>query len=482
MMKYLIYARVSPRGDQEKETSIQMQIDMCKEYIFAHGGEVIQILSDEFYSGKDMNRPAFKQIMAELVNGQAEWDCICVYKLSRLTRSLRDGANIFDFLYKHAKGFVSITERNLDFSTPSGRAMLGILQVFNQFEREQIAENTRNKMISIAKKGLWPTGKPPFGYKRGVKGDNKLYVDHRKAEVLLDIFNMYASEQFTSMAIIKKHKKYIPSRQKLMNILRSRIPTGVIEYAGHIYPGQHEAIISAELYKKVQESIPQGKRPSQVGCRHSYILSGLVRCHCGRFMTPASGKSGQYHYYQCTDSIYCKNRINAVKLEKNALRQIQGFNVSPEALASAIEEIEILHEKYFSDKQPELDAAIIAKREACQEQEKLYNALISGKLSDSALDFFNMRFAGLEKEIANLNARIEYLQAQCVDDDQVKNDALNIISQMRYFADAMKLAPDDPDVQRRLLLANIKKIQALENGDFKFEFTFSSPERQEWGG
>ena len=91
-MKYLIYARVSPRGDMEAETSIQMQIDICKEYVRDQKGEVIQVLYDEFYSGKNMNRPSFKTIMEELESGKAEWDTICVYKLSGMSRSLNDGA------------------------------------------------------------------------------------------------------------------------------------------------------------------------------------------------------------------------------------------------------------------------------------------------------------------------------------------------------------------------------------------------------
>jgi site-specific DNA recombinase len=481
-MKYLIYARVSPRGDQTKETSISMQIEMCREYIATHGGTVHAVLSDEFYSGKDMHRPAFKQLMAELDTGTAEWDTICVYKLSRMTRSLRDGANIFDTLCSHNKGFVSITERNLDFSTPSGRAMLGILQVFNQFEREQIAENTRNKMISIAKQGLWPTGKSPFGYRRGDKGDNKLYIDPRKAEIVRDVFAMYLDEEFTSMAIIKKYRQYIGSRQRLMNILRNRTVLGLINYAGQLYPGQHDPIITEELFNQVQTIIPQAKRPTQSGCRHTYLLSGLVRCHCGRYMTPASAKSGVYHYYQCTDIVTCKNRVSAPKIEKEAVKHLSRMKIKPAVLTAAIKKIEELQKEYSAAMRPELDSAIIAKREAETEKKKLYKTLITGKLTDAALEFFNETFKKLENEVTNLTARIDYLQSQCVDDDQIKKDALRIVDQMKYLSDALKLSPKDPNLIKPLLSANIKQVNAQKDGKFKFEFTWSSPSRKEWGG
>ena len=205
-MKYLIYTRVSPKGSRDSgETSITMQLEMCREYVKMHGGTIVCELVDEFLSGKDKNRPGLKRILTELEGNTAEWDAVVVYKLSRLTRSLRDGAELFELFYKNAKGFVSITE-NLDFSTPAGRAMLGILHVFNQFEREQTAENIRNKMINIAMRGEWPTGNPPFGYKRGAKGDNKLYVDPRRSEIVRAIFEMYSSDKYSTRDIISKYK------------------------------------------------------------------------------------------------------------------------------------------------------------------------------------------------------------------------------------------------------------------------------------
>ncbi len=219
-MKYLIYARVSPKGsDFERETTIDMQIKLCREHIESIGDEVVEILSDEFYSGKDTARPGLKQLLAELESGKADWDCVCVYKLSRLTRSLKDGAEIFDRFYRCGKGFLSITEKNLDFSTPSGRAMLGILQVFNQFEREQTAENTRNKMISIAAAGGCPYGTPPAGYRRGGKGDNTLYVDERKAESVKDIFTLYASNT-PLFSIVRKYNKTAQTLTQIMVLLR----------------------------------------------------------------------------------------------------------------------------------------------------------------------------------------------------------------------------------------------------------------------
>lgn len=110
-MKYLIYARVSPRGsDYEGETSIQMQIDMCRRYVENAGDEVIEVISDEFYSGKTLARPGMNRILADLRNGTANWDAICFYKMSRLSRNQRDSVNFLAELADHGKGFLSVTE------------------------------------------------------------------------------------------------------------------------------------------------------------------------------------------------------------------------------------------------------------------------------------------------------------------------------------------------------------------------------------
>lgn len=483
-MKYLIYARVSPRGsDSDRETSIKMQLDLCREYVLSQGGEIVSAVSDEFYSGKDMSRPAWSQVMAELDSGAAEWETICCYKLSRMTRSLRDGAVIFDKLYRHAKGFVSITEKNLDFSTPSGRAMLGILQVFNQFEREQTAENTRNKMISIAAAGLWPCGNPPYGYRRATKGDNQIYVDPRRSEIVRDIFAMYAADNYTTMHIVQKYRGVL-SKQQILNLLRNKTYLGRIVYAGQEFPGRHPAIIDETLWQRVQTKLPCAKRHSRPKAqRYPYVLSGLVKCHCGRYMTPASAKSGEYHYYRCTDNITCKNRISAPLLEKSALDYCRKITIPDKLIEASCAAVEKKHLAYVATLSPELLNVRQALKETRAEREKVYQTILGRKLTDDNAEFFNTRLAALSKEIDRLNARMEYLDAQCCADAGIFDSAREIVNQLHEFSKQLSMEPDNTDNQRRLLLANVKGIQQSTTGDFRLELNFktkSSPNGIKW--
>lgn len=485
-MKYLIYARVSPRGsDFETETTIQMQIDICREYVKEHGGSVLKIMSDEFFSGKNMARPAFREIMAELESGNADWDCLCVYKLSRMSRSLRDGAHIFEQLYRWNKGFVSVTERNLDFSTPTGRAMLGMLQVFNQFEREQTAENTRNKMVSIAQKGLWPVGKPPYGYKRGEKGDNKLHVDPYRSAIVRDIFEMYASDKFATQDIQRKYPDIC--KQSILNMLRNRAYLGKIIYAGKEYDGQHTPVIDIELFKRVQGKMPVHKNATRPKAqKRNYVLAGMLRCHCGRFMSPASAKSGKHHYYECTDDVNCKNRVPAAKVEDNARERLlawdRNINFDDEILKAGLEEIESARKSEMERLKPELLLEQNLLSQAKAEQDKLANFMLSQNLTDKTTAIFNTKLEKTITDIERHTGRIEYLKCEIAKySEDIFKQAERAFQQIANLSDVLKKFPDDLEIFRQALLVNIEKIVALGDGEYKYYFNFdSSSNGQSW--
>lgn len=168
-----------------------MQIQACKKFI---NGESCEVIKDEFYTAKDNKRPGLQRILENLKAGTAEWDALIVYKLDRLTRSLLDGGQIFELLRNNNKGFISVTE-NLDFSSCMGRAMLGIINIFAQLEREQLGERTRDKMMSIAANGEYAPGLCPYGYKRAAPHSNTLAIDERKAEHVRDMYQSYLSGQ-----------------------------------------------------------------------------------------------------------------------------------------------------------------------------------------------------------------------------------------------------------------------------------------------
>lgn len=469
-MKYAIYARVSPKGSGfENETSLEMQINFCREYIKSQRGEIVDIQQDEFFSGKDMKRPGFQKLMNDLKRGTADWECLCVYKLSRLTRSSKDGAQIFEDLRTWNKGFTSVTEPNFDFSTPMGRAMLSIFQAFNQFEREQTAENTRNKMVSIAEQGGWPVGVVPAGYRRRGKHDNVLVIDPREAEIIRGVYEMYAA----GSEVHRIARKYGKSPQWIYHTLKNKIYLGKIPYAGKLYPGKHERIISPELYSSVLkklETVSINDDSKRVVSRpkaykYPYLLTGLLRCHCGRYMTPASAKSGQYFYYRCTDNVNCKNRVSAPDIEKRIIEMMPVYEIDENFIQGYRDCIENLSRAEAVRLENEKRQAAIALAKCRAEHEKIIHLLVSGKISDDNMEDFNLRLSRIRGEISNLEARIDFLSTQIKRfSDTNANFLLKIIDEIYQIRDFFKISPENADLRRQFLTTCLESI-TLEKDD-----------------
>lgn len=153
-----IYARQS--ADKADSLSIQGQIDLCKK----QASENFKVYQDKGYSGKNTNRPAFRRMMEDVEKGLIQK--IVVYRLDRFSRSTADLGRLWDVLKKHGVEFVSINE-TFDTSTPMGRAMLNIIMVFAQLERETTAERVRDNYYQRVQLGAWPGGPAPFGFSIG---------------------------------------------------------------------------------------------------------------------------------------------------------------------------------------------------------------------------------------------------------------------------------------------------------------------------
>ena len=171
---YAIYARQSL--DVKDSVSIEMQIEMCRK-MFDPEVES-KVYSDKGYSGKNTNRPAFNQLMGDLEDGMIEQ--IVVYRLDRFSRSLLDFSMAWEKMSKNQVDFISVNEK-FDTSTPMGKAMLFIIMVFAQLERETIAERVKdNYYTRIKNKGSWPGGPAPFGW-----DNSEMVSEGRKIPILI---------------------------------------------------------------------------------------------------------------------------------------------------------------------------------------------------------------------------------------------------------------------------------------------------------
>ena len=304
-----IYTRKSSEEGLEQDyNSLDAQRDSCEAYIKSQRHEGWKLLTKHYddggYSGGSMNRPAFQELLNDIK--QNKIDIVVVYKVDRLTRSLMDFSKIIEIFDNHGTSFVSITQQ-FNTTTSMGRLTLNILLSFAQFEREVTGERIRDKFAASAKKGLWITGATPLGYKND-KGC--LIEDKEHSWKIKKIF-----EEYVKTKSVRKLKHYLDdnniltrsgklfSKGNLYHILSNKVYIGKIIKGKNIYDGQHQGIISEELFETVQSTLKDNLpyEPTKLLKKNSNaLLQGkLFDCY-GNYMSPtkSSGRGSQvYKYY-----------------------------------------------------------------------------------------------------------------------------------------------------------------------------------------
>jgi DNA invertase Pin-like site-specific DNA recombinase len=302
-----------------------------------------------------MDRPGLKQLLAEVEAGKV--DVIVVYKVDRLTRALSDFAKIVDVLDANGASFVSITQA-FNTTTSMGRLTLNVLLSFAQFEREVTGERIRDKIAASKKKGLWMGGPVPLGYD---VLERKLMINQGEAKTVRHIFERYlelgsvrelvaalgAEGRRTKIQIRTSgpHRGGISfARGGVLHLLKNPTYRGEIVHKGASYPGEHEPIVSEELWNAVQARLATRDHAGNKAerSRSASLLTGLLYDGLGRRMSPShSNKQGKrYRYYvtheqQRLDRTEPVWRVPAHDLEQMVLDQLQRFLTDHTAIYAA---------------------------------------------------------------------------------------------------------------------------------------------------
>jgi site-specific DNA recombinase len=295
MKSAALYVRVSTDAQAEEGYSIEFQTDKLKSYCDATSMTVKEIFTDPGYSGSNLERPGLKKLLKHI----KEFNVVVVYKLDRLSRSQKDTLHLIeDVFIPNDVAFISLSE-SFDTGSAFGRATIGILSVFSQLERENIKQRMMAGKVQKAKNGL-SAGQinTAIGYR---KVDGNLVVDEYEREQILKIAELYISG-VGARSIVKEMKEFTTAygnwcnSSTVMSVLFNPLYRGIIKYSGSEYPGQHERIISEEMYEKILE---QKKRVANgEAFIRTYLLSGIIYCaHCGSRL--AAKNTGNAQYYAC---------------------------------------------------------------------------------------------------------------------------------------------------------------------------------------
>ncbi|MET3559315.1 site-specific DNA recombinase [Streptococcus rupicaprae] len=310
--KVAVYVRVSTTNQVEEGYSIDGQLDSLTKYCEAMGWSIYNKYIDAGFSGGKLDRPDMMKLIREAKKGL--FDTVLVYKLDRLSRNVRDTLYLVKEVFnQNDVHFVSLQE-NLDTSSAMGNLFLTLLSAIAEFEREQIKERMQLGKLGRAKAGksmMW--AKTSYGYDYH-KETGEMTINELEAIVIREIFQSYLGGRSITKLRDDINQRYPKtpawSYRIIRQILGNPVYCGYNQYKGEIYKGNHEPIISKEMYDKVQEELKirqiaayqanNNPRPFQA----KYMLSGIAQCgYCHAPLTIIMGmvrKDGtRFIKYEC---------------------------------------------------------------------------------------------------------------------------------------------------------------------------------------
>ncbi|WP_443749366.1 recombinase family protein [Asticcacaulis solisilvae] len=317
-LRCAIYTRKSSEEGLEQDfNSLHAQREACEAFIKSQrheGWELVEAAYDDGgISGGTMQRPALQRLLDDIRN--REVDIIVVYKVDRLTRSLADFARMVELFDAQGVSFVSVTQQ---FNTTSsmGRLTLNVLLSFAQFEREVTGERIRDKIKASKAKGIFMGGRVPLGYR---VEDRKLNIVEDEAKTVRHIYERYLAlgcvpdlkreldrhniRGRAANAVDGSGKAARFSRGALHDLLRNPAYVGMIRHKDTCHQGQHEPILTRELWNAVQAQLDANrngpKMPTAPRKTEPAALIGKVVDEAGERLTPTHTikKGRRYRYY-----------------------------------------------------------------------------------------------------------------------------------------------------------------------------------------
>ena len=440
-----IYTRKSTdEGLDQDFNSLDAQRESAEAFILSQRGEGLSALPERYddggFSGGNLDRPALERLLADIRGGAV--DCVVVYKVDRLSRSLIDFARIIEIFEKHNVSFVSVTQQ---FNTTNslGRLTLNILLSFAQFEREIIAERTRDKVSAARRKGKWTGGRPMLGYDIDPRA-SRLTVNADEALHIRTIFKLYLDYNALLPVVLEidrrgwRTKQFITrsgvthggtpfTKGRLFRLLKNPIYVGKIEFKKQIYEGEQEAIVDAAIWERVQQILERNGRAGGVEARNSYgtLMKELLRCascNSGMIRTNTTKDSRRHRHYICAQKSCGGKCVAEATIRTAVTRQVRGIFLDPRITARTLAEAEEQRRDVLADLTFEQR---IAQRELARLTAELSEfARLSRDCSDQTETFrrtdIEQRIDRVEHRLTETIQELESLEGQTVDEKDLR--------------------------------------------------------------
>jgi site-specific DNA recombinase len=441
-----IYTRKSTdEGLDQDFNSLDAQREAAEAFIRSQRGEGLVALPERYddggFGGGNRDRPALERLLAEVRGGAI--DCVVVYKVDRLSRSLIDFAHIIEIFEQRNVSFVSVTQQ---FNTTNslGRLTLNILLSFAQFEREIIAERTRDKMSAARRKGKWIGGRPMLGYDIDPRS-SRLIVNGDEAIQVRMIFRLYLDYN-ALMPVVReidrrgwRTKQWVTkagashggkrfTKGRLFRLLTNLIYLGKIGFERQRYDGEHEAIVESEIWERVHQILRRNGRDGGAEVRDSYgtLLKGLLRCtscDAGMVRTYTTRDSSRHRSYVCAQA---QQRGHTKPVSEPTIKaamtdQIRGIGSDLRIVAHTIANAE--EQKRMSVATLTLEREV-AQRALASIETELRKALLVVDCRDQSgpdtVADLQERIGQTERRLTEIVLELGYLESQAVDEDDLR--------------------------------------------------------------
>ena len=303
-MNGVIYARYS--SDNQREESIEGQLRECKEYAKNNDIQIVDSYIDRALSARTDNRPAFQQMIKDSTKNNFE--VVIVWKLDRFARNRYDSANYKAKLRKNGVKVISATETISNGA--EGILLESMLEGYAEYYSAELSEKVKRGLTENALKCKFNGGMLPIGYM--VDENQYIQIDPTIAPVVLDAFQHYADGATMKGIVNEMNMNGIRSiHGAKMNIntvtrmLHNRKYIGEYKHGEVVVPGGMPAIVTEELFEKVQERAASNKKaPAKHKAEDEYLLTTKLYCgKCKRFMVgecgTSKGNNKTYRYYKC---------------------------------------------------------------------------------------------------------------------------------------------------------------------------------------
>ena len=419
------YTRIST-DEEHQPFSLEAQADRLDSYVRSQEGwEVVNRFTDQM-SGSTVDRPQLQRTLADARLGR--FDLLLVYRVDRLSRSVRGLAQVLEELDEANIAFRSATEP-FDTGSPAGRMMVQMLGVFAEFERASIIDRVIAGMERKAARGGWLGGTIPFGYRHNPEKD-ALEPQETEAPMVPVIFDLYLHKRLGTRAVANWLNEHghrtrlgrLWSHMTTLTVLRNEAYLGRVNFRDKVYAGTHPPLIEESTFQEVRALLTErGENYSKRRSNSSdYLLGGLLTCaHCGsKFVgTAARGNRHRYRYYTChRRNRYgpkgCNSeRLPAEELDKFILAAVLDAYSDSDLVAEALEEARGRTTEAVPRLKEQLAAVEADIRRAEESLERYFLAFEAGTMDEAAcairVESCGCRLTELRKAAREISAAIK---------------------------------------------------------------------------